>query len=139
MIDYDYIMKIYIKIDLQNKTGDAMLTAERQEEIVRIVNAGGAASVQELVDYFHISEATVRRDLTVLQQAGRLRRVHGGATAIPSDTVGYAANMEELEIKYAFHLPEKRRIAQYAAGKTGHAELVYFHAGSTGDHMAEFL
>jgi DeoR family fructose operon transcriptional repressor len=139
MIDYDYIMKIYIKIDLQKKTGDAMLTEERQEEIVRIVNAGGAASVQELVDYFHISEATVRRDLTVLQQAGRLRRVHGGATAIPSDTAGYEANMEELEIKYAFHLPEKRRIAQYAAGQIGPADFVYLDAGSTVEQMADFL
>ena len=50
-----------------------VLTEERQDEMVRLVNAGGSVSVQELVDYFHISEATVRRDLSVLNQTGRYR------------------------------------------------------------------
>ena len=39
-----------------------VLTEERQDEMVRLVTAGGSVSVQELVDYFQVSEATVRRD-----------------------------------------------------------------------------
>ena len=116
-----------------------MLTEERQEEIVRIVNAGGAASVQELVDYFHISEATVRRDLSTLHQAGRLRRVHGGATAVVAEDAAYEANMEELEHKYAFHMVEKRRIAQYAAACIHAGDFIYLDAGSTVEQMADFL
>lgn len=86
-----------------------MLTEERQDEIVRLVNVGGAVSVQALVEYFHISEATVRRDLVALQQAGRLRRVHGGATSLNGDNPLYEADMEELTHKYAFHMVEKGR------------------------------
>ena len=39
-----------------------MLTEERQDEIVKIVNASGAISVQELVNFLDISESTARRD-----------------------------------------------------------------------------
>lgn len=116
-----------------------MLTEERQDEMVRLVTAGGSVSVQELVDYFQVSEATVRRDLSVLQRDGRLRRVHGGATALPSEEGVYEANMEELEHKYSLHMTEKRRIAQYAASCVTDSDFVYLDAGSTVEQMADFL
>ena len=116
-----------------------VLTEERQDEMVRLVNAGGSVSVQELVDYFHISEATVRRDLSVLHQTGRLRRVHGGATALPSEEGKYEVNMEELEHKYSLHMAEKRRIAQYAASCVDDRDFIYLDAGSTVEQMADFL
>ena len=116
-----------------------MLTEERQDEMVRLVTAGGSVSVQELVDYFQVSEATVRRDLSVLNRDGRLRRVHGGATALPSEEGVYEANMEELEHKYSLHMTEKRRIAQYAASCVTDSDFVYLDAGSTVEQMADFL
>lgn len=116
-----------------------MLTEERQDEIVRLVNVGGAVSVQALVEYFHISEATVRRDLVALQQAGRLRRVHGGATSLNGDNPLYEADMEELTHKYAFHMVEKRQIAQYASSLINDDDFVYLDAGSTVEQMADFL
>lgn len=116
-----------------------VLTEERQDEMVRLVTAGGSVSVQELVDYFQVSEATVRRDLSVLNRDGRLRRVHGGATALPSEEGVYEANMEELEHKYSLHMTEKRRIAQYAASCVTDSDFVYLDAGSTVEQMADFL
>ena len=64
------------------KGSDTMLTEERHEKIMRLVNTSGAVSVQDLVSFLNISESTVRRDLLTLDREGRLRRVHGGATTL---------------------------------------------------------
>lgn len=115
-----------------------MLTEERQEEIVRLVNSSGAVSVQDLVNYLNISESTVRRDLFALDQEGKLKRVHGGATTV-QNCLAYEADMENLQDKYSFHMLEKRHIAQYAAGLIQKTDFVYIDAGSTTEQMAEFL
>ncbi|WP_301859230.1 DeoR/GlpR family DNA-binding transcription regulator [uncultured Megasphaera sp.] len=114
-----------------------MLTEERQEEILRIVNTGGAASVQELVSCLNISESTVRRDLLAMDREGKLRRVHGGATSLKDNA--YNADMENLRDKYSLHMPDKRRIAQFAAAQIGKDDFVYVDAGSTTEQMAEYL
>ena len=100
-----------------------MLTEERQDEIVKIVNASGAISVQELVNFLDISESTARRDLLALDKQGRLKRVHGGATAVKDEK--YEADMESLQDKYSFHMLEKRRIAQFAAANVKKNDFVY--------------
>lgn len=115
-----------------------MLTEERQEEILRIVNASGAVSVQDLVSLLNISESTARRDLFFLDQEGKLKRVHGGATAL-KDESDYEANMESIQDKYLFHVGEKRRIAQFAAACIQKDDFVYLDAGSTTEQMVDFL
>lgn len=114
-----------------------MLTEERQNEIVKIVNISGAISVQELVNFLDISESTVRRDLFALDKQGRLKRVHGGATAVKE--FSYEADMENLQEKYSFYMLDKRRIAKFAAEKINKNDFVYLDAGSTVEQMAEFL
>lgn len=114
-----------------------MLTEERQEEIVKIVNASGSVSVQELVNFLEISESTVRRDLVLLDQESRIKRVHGGATTIKESP--YEADMEDLYDKYSFHMLDKRKIAQFAATKIKKNDFVYLDAGSTVEQMADFL
>ena len=114
-----------------------MLTEERQDEIVKIVDASGAISVQELVNFLDISESTVRRDLFALDKQGRIKRVHGGATAVKESA--YEADMENLRDKYSFHMLDKRRIAQFAATKVKKNDFVYLDSGSTVEQMAEFL
>ena len=59
-----------------------MLTQERYQSILSMVNEKGAVTVAELADWLNISESTVRRDLTALDELGKLKKVFGGATAI---------------------------------------------------------
>ena len=56
-----------------------MYPEERQQAIATLVMARGRASVAELADTYAVTTETVRRDLAVLDRAGLLRRVHGGA------------------------------------------------------------
>src|ERR1700752_1344299 len=56
-----------------------MYAEERQQAIAELVISRGRASVTELGAAYDVTTATVRRDLAVLDKAGVVRRVHGGA------------------------------------------------------------
>ncbi len=59
-----------------------MLLAERETEIVAMVNQKGARTVRALAEHFGVTEVTIRRDLTRLEDLGLLRRTHGGAVSL---------------------------------------------------------
>ena len=59
-----------------------MLTQERYKTILEILEERNAATVTELALLVGTSESSIRRDLTVLDREGKLRKVYGGATAI---------------------------------------------------------
>jgi len=56
-----------------------MYAEERQQAIATEVMTKGRASVAELAQAYEVTTETVRRDLAVLDKAGLVRRVHGGA------------------------------------------------------------
>lgn len=56
-----------------------MYPEERQQAIASLVMTKGRASVTELAQAYDVTTETVRRDLAVLDKAGIVRRVHGGA------------------------------------------------------------
>ncbi len=56
-----------------------MYPEERQQAIASLVMTRGRASVAELAEVYAVTTETVRRDLAVLDRAGLVRRVHGGA------------------------------------------------------------
>ncbi|MEM9368591.1 MAG: DeoR/GlpR family DNA-binding transcription regulator [Planctomycetota bacterium] len=55
-----------------------MNTDGRREELRELVKQRGFAALGELADSLHVSESTIRRDLEWLEQAGDVRRTHGG-------------------------------------------------------------
>lgn len=58
-----------------------MYATERQELVQRLLREEGRVSVVDLAARFGVTTETVRRDLGLLEEAGSLRRVHGGAVA----------------------------------------------------------
>ena len=67
------------------RTGESpkkLLSHERQEVMVAVVEERGAIRVREFTDRFGVSEMTIRRDIEALAAAQRLVRVHGGAVRI---------------------------------------------------------
>ena len=58
-----------------------MLTKQRQEIIVRLVEERGSIQVTEVRDLLGASESTIRRDITALDKEGKLVKVFGGAVA----------------------------------------------------------
>lgn len=65
-------------ISIASRSGSA-LGAERQREILELINRGDIVSVGAFAERFGVSHETIRRDIRSLEEAGHLRRVHGGA------------------------------------------------------------
>lgn len=59
-----------------------MLTSERQQVILNLLEEKDTIKIQEIIDITNASESTVRRDLTELENEHKLKRVHGGATVL---------------------------------------------------------
>ncbi|QRM32549.1 DeoR/GlpR family DNA-binding transcription regulator [Microvirga sp. VF16] len=57
----------------------ARLGAGRQQSILSLIDQGHIVSVGEFAKRFGVSTETIRRDIRTLEEAGQLRRVHGGA------------------------------------------------------------
>ena len=58
-----------------------MLTEQRYELILRLLEDKKSITVAEVRDLLRTSESTVRRDITALDKAGKLTKVFGGAVA----------------------------------------------------------
>ena len=72
-----------------------MLTEERHQIILQLLQEKKAVTVVELTKVLGISESTIRRDLHSLAQMGKLNKVHGGATAITVERTTEDENVAE--------------------------------------------
>ena len=105
-----------------------MIAEERLGRIVEMVERRGTASVTELASALDISESTIRRDLDKLDQAHRLVKVHGGATAREAAHLTRDLTLSE---RHGLHDEEKRAIAEHAASLIGPDDFVYIDAGTS--------
>ena len=117
-----------------------MLAELRMEAILAELEKEQAVSVAQLCQITGASEATIRRDLNELARRGKLNKVHGGALPLKEPfREEFRGEEPDMELKRQLHTPEKKRIAQYAAGLIQNDDVVFLDAGSTVMHMAEFI
>lgn len=107
---------------------------ERQERLRQIVRSRRAVRVEDLRSELGVSVATIRRDLDLLEEAGELRRVHGGAVSVDGRPVE-----SRFEAKAAEHATAKGRIARRAAELVEPGETLYLDSGSTCLELARTL
>lgn len=113
-----------------------MLTEERQQRILELVEKKKSISIQDLMAELNISESTVRRDLNMLDEQGRLSRVWGGAM---KKDASYHTKDDDVSIRKSMNQDEKRRIASYAASLIEPNDFVFLDAGTTTEMMIEYL
>ncbi|GAB4008205.1 DeoR/GlpR family DNA-binding transcription regulator [Nocardioides ultimimeridianus] len=113
-----------------------MYAEERQQAMVRAVSAVGRLSVAELAQQYDVTTETVRRDLSALEGAGLLRRVHGGA--VPAGTLNSIESA--LSERDAAQAAEKDRIARAALAQLPAAGAsILIDAGTTTERLAAVL
>ncbi len=109
---------------------EKVLSGERQQNILSILEKDGSVSVDELAKQFSVSGMTIRRDLKYLEEKNRIERFHGGA--ILRDEVLY----QEKEVQ---NIEAKKRIAQRALELIKDTKVIFLDAGTTNRELALLL
>lgn len=103
-----------------------MLPAERKREIVDTVTESNGCSVADLAEMLDVSKATIRRDLSDLEDEGLVERSHGGA--LPVRTVASEQSYRQRGVQ---NLGPKRAIASRASREFHDDQVVFFDSGTT--------
>ena len=111
-----------------------MYAEERQQHILETARSRGRVEVAALAEELDVTPETVRRDLTVLERRGLLRRVHGGA--IPVERLGFEPAVAAREERL---VAEKERIAKDALAELPDEGTILIDAGTTTGRLAELL
>lgn len=113
-----------------------MLTHERYQTILQLLQERGTVTVAELSERLHISESTIRRDLNTLADMGKLNKVFGGATSVKQS---YGIYETDVANRSDFKSEEKTAIARYAATLIQDGDFVYIDAGTTTSRLIDFI
>lgn len=109
-----------------------MLAQRRYELILQALHAEGPVAVSTLGERLRVSQATVRRDLAVLEDQGLLTRVRGGAAVSTSLEQSFAAAASgDADAKDA--------IARKAADLVSDGDVVLLDIGTTVHRLAAHL
>ena len=107
---------------------------ERRDAIARLVADIGRVRVDDLSERFGVSTVTIRKDLTVLEQGGRLVRAHGGALSAAG-----AGQERAFEIRKRLQRSAKDAIGRAAADMVRDGESIALDASTTAYAMARRL
>lgn len=118
------------------RTADAapLIPEQRRESIVEHLQRERVLSYRQLTELLGVSHMTVRRDVAVLEQEGRVASTPGGAKLAPR----LLAEPSRAE-KQAADVAEKDAIAQLAATLVRDTMTIYLDAGTTVQAMRPYL
>lgn len=111
-----------------------MQPEERQHRIEAYLARVEFASLEELAKHLDVSVSTVRRDLTLLEAGGGLRRTHGGARVVAPRSDEFVFSARDTH-----QLTEKEKIGRACAELIQPRETVIVDAGTTAYHAARHL
>lgn len=113
-----------------------MLTQERYQTILQILNEKNAVTVAELTEILNTSESTIRRDLSTLDEMGRLKKVFGGATSLKQTEGIIEDDVSRRETQMS---REKDAIAKYCAEMINDSDFVYIDAGTSTSKLIDYI
>lgn len=106
--------------------GGFMLSENRRQEILSILQKKGYCSVEYLSSQVYASIPTIRRDLTYLEKEGLIKRIHGGASYFRG-----APQMLPFELRKKAMTKEKMKIAEAAARLLYDHDSIFIDSSST--------
>jgi len=111
-----------------------MLPSQRQEFILRRIEADGSVKSVDLAREFSVTNETIRKDLEALEEAKRVIRIHGGATRV-TDT----RHDLPLPARQSVNRFEKSIVARAAAQLIEPNDTIFMDASSTVLTMTDYL
>ncbi|WED24175.1 HTH-type transcriptional regulator UlaR [Vibrio sp. JC009] len=114
-----------------------MNEVQRHNGILALLDEKRSISVAMIVDTFEISPATARRDLTKLDEQGRLIKVRNGAERIEKES--NSVHWSPLTMGNTVNYNEKSQIAVKAASLCNSGDSVVINCGSTAFMLGQEL
>ena len=106
----------------------------RQSELLEHVRSQGSVTVEALADRFGVTLQTVRRDITLLTDAGYAARYHGGVRVAASTTENIAYRQRQQ-----LHADAKWRISKAVAEQVPEGSSLILNIGTTTEAVAQAL
>ena len=111
------------------------LLDERKQKIIEYIAGNETMSVKELSKLLEVSEATIRSDLDVLEESGKIARFHGGARLI-----GNRHKQEfDYQIRKNLNFQRKKKIGVVAAELVDSNDAIVLDASTTSFALAQAL
>lgn len=107
---------------------------ERKKYILERLKISSSVSVAELSEAFGLSEVSVRKLLSGMEQEGTLKRTWGGAVSAYGSLREFSHQENENR-----QMEEKRAIAREAYGCIGDGEAVFLDSGTTTLELAKLI
>lgn len=111
-----------------------MHTGEREKEIMSILERTDYATVEYLAKKIHISESSIRRDLTRLETKGLITRSYGGAEIKNSGNRQIPFGMRSHQNTHA-----KLAVAQKAVSLIKQGDVVFLDGSTSTYFMVDYL
>ncbi len=105
----------------------------RQKQILQLIEEAGSVSILDLAERFRVSDETIRRDLRVLSEDGRVEKFHGGVR------IGEGRREAPFERRLKEMTDAKRRIAAMTAELISDGATVLLDNSSTSCFLAHAL
>ena len=120
--------------------GVGLFTRERRQQIARILGEQQRVTVLELSALFSVSEVTIRKDLTWLEERRMLVRTHGGAVlATPDLQVFQTPSEQDFAVRERLQHVEKDLIGQMGAALVEDGASIALDASTTALALAHHL
>ena len=111
-----------------------MLPMQRREKIKAILREQKSVTVLELMEYFNVTNETIRRDLLALEEEGFVSRVHGGAYI-----EGGTTNEINISLRRTTHSAQKQQIAAVCERIIQNGDSIFLDSSTTANYIAEKL
>jgi DeoR/GlpR family transcriptional regulator of sugar metabolism len=112
-----------------------MFSDERRDKILDLLQKNGRVLARDLADLFEMSIDSIRRDLSIMEEKGMLKRTHGGA--IPAAKVRNPP--KSPEVRYHDESPHQAAIAKYAASLIQEKDTIFIGSARIHHGMLRFL
>ncbi len=113
--------------------------AWRSQRILEVLLRAGQVSVDDLAALLNVSAATIRRDLTLLEHRGLLRRTHGGAISVEPMLYEPFRHDSSFQSHERLFAEEKRYIGLAAAELIADGETIALTPGTTATQVARSI
>lgn len=111
-----------------------MYNLERQETILQLLEKSKSLSVAKLAQLLYVSQPTVRRDLSLLEQQGKVQRTHGGVVLRKASDAEVPLMFREDQNNLS-----KKIIAEKAAKLIRSGDVIFLDASSTVSYLIPHL